>query len=85
MLLASLSILAGATFRMPILYPIYGESGWVGMFGPVLGCRNIQHNRRGIAHSKPPINPVRKKRPHKQQHGTQREVGRALPRGNAPY
>jgi hypothetical protein len=35
MLLASLSILAGATFRMPILYPIYGESGWFGMFGPI--------------------------------------------------
>ena len=35
MLLASLSILAGATVRMPLLFPIFGESGWVGIFGPV--------------------------------------------------
>jgi hypothetical protein len=40
MLLASLSILAGATVRMPILFPIFGEVGWVGIFGPtfVLGA-----------------------------------------------
>ena len=36
MLLASLSILAGATVRMPILFPIFGEGGWVGIFGPIL-------------------------------------------------
>jgi len=35
MMLASLSILAGATVRMPILFPIFGEGGWVGIFGPV--------------------------------------------------
>ena len=35
MLMASLSILAGATVRMPILFPIFGESGWMGVFGPV--------------------------------------------------
>jgi hypothetical protein len=35
MLLASLSILAGATVRMPILSPIFGEGGWMGIFGPI--------------------------------------------------
>jgi len=35
MLLASLSILAGATVRMPILFPVFGEAGWAGIFGPV--------------------------------------------------
>ena len=35
MLLATLSILAGATVRMPPLFPVFGESGWVGIFGPV--------------------------------------------------
>lgn len=35
MLLASLSILAGATVRMPLLFPIFGEGGWVGIFGPI--------------------------------------------------
>jgi hypothetical protein len=35
MLLASLSILAGATVRMPLLFPIFGEDGWVGIFGPI--------------------------------------------------
>ncbi len=35
MLLASLSILAGATVRMPALFPIFGEGGWVGIFGPI--------------------------------------------------
>ena len=34
MLLASLSILAGATVRMPILFSIFGEGGWMGIFGP---------------------------------------------------
>ncbi len=36
MLLASLSILAGATVRIPVLFPIFGEGGWIGIFGPVL-------------------------------------------------
>jgi len=35
MLLASLSILAGATVRMPVLFPIFGEGGWIGIFGPI--------------------------------------------------
>lgn len=40
MLLASLSILAGATVRMPILFSIFGEVGWMGIFGPsfILGA-----------------------------------------------
>jgi hypothetical protein len=36
MLLASLSILAGATVRMPVLFPVFGEAGWQGIFGPSL-------------------------------------------------
>jgi hypothetical protein len=35
MLLASLSILAGATVRMPVLFPLFGEAGWLGIFGPI--------------------------------------------------
>ncbi|HSF17555.1 MAG TPA: hypothetical protein VLK65_18570 [Vicinamibacteria bacterium] len=35
MMLASLSILAGATVRMPVLFPVFGEAGWVGIFGPI--------------------------------------------------
>jgi hypothetical protein len=35
MLLATLSILAGATVRMPILFPLFGEAGWMGIFGPI--------------------------------------------------
>ncbi len=35
MLMASLTILAGATARMPFLSPVFGQSGWVGLFGPV--------------------------------------------------
>ena len=35
LLLASLSILAGATVRMPILFPIFGTAGWAGIFGPI--------------------------------------------------
>jgi len=35
MLLASLSILAGATVRMPVLFPVFGEAGWQGIFGPI--------------------------------------------------
>ena len=35
MLLATLSILAGATVRLPTLFPIFGEAGWIGIFGPI--------------------------------------------------
>jgi hypothetical protein len=35
MVLASLSLLGGATARMPFLWPIFGHAGWVGLFGPV--------------------------------------------------
>jgi hypothetical protein len=35
MVLASLSLLAGATVRMPFLHPVFGATGWVGLFGPV--------------------------------------------------
>lgn len=35
MMLASLNLLAGATVRMPVLFPIYGETGWIGIFGPI--------------------------------------------------
>jgi hypothetical protein len=35
MLLASLSILAGATVRMPVLFSVFGEAGWPGIFGPI--------------------------------------------------
>jgi hypothetical protein len=27
--------MAGATVRMPILFPAFGEAGWVGIFGPI--------------------------------------------------
>lgn len=36
MLLASLSILAGATVRMPVLFPVFGEAGSLGIYGPIL-------------------------------------------------
>ncbi len=35
MLLASLSLLSGATARMPFLIPLFGATGWMGLFGPV--------------------------------------------------
>lgn len=35
MLLASMSLLAGATARMPFLYPVFGDNSWIGLFGPV--------------------------------------------------
>lgn len=35
MLMASLSVLAGSTVRMPGLAPYFGDSGWNGIFGPV--------------------------------------------------
>ena len=35
MLLASLSLLSGATARIPLLHSVFGDIGWVGLFGPV--------------------------------------------------
>ena len=35
MILASLCLLGGATARMPFLYPAFGSTGWIGLFGPV--------------------------------------------------
>jgi hypothetical protein len=35
MLLASLCLLAGATARMPFLVPFFGDTGLLGLFGPV--------------------------------------------------
>ena len=35
MLLTGLTILPGATARIPMLVPIFGHRGWVGLFGPV--------------------------------------------------
>jgi hypothetical protein len=35
MVLASLCLLAGATSRMPFLHPVFGATGWIGLFGPV--------------------------------------------------
>lgn len=35
MALASLSILAAATVRMPALTQVFGDGGWAGIFGPV--------------------------------------------------
>jgi hypothetical protein len=36
MLLATLSVLGGATVRIPMLYPLFGDTGSYGLFGPVL-------------------------------------------------
>ena len=36
MLLASLSNVAGATVRMPVLFPLFGEAGSQGIYGPIL-------------------------------------------------
>jgi hypothetical protein len=35
MVLASLCLITGATARMPFLDPVFGNTGWVGLFGPV--------------------------------------------------
>jgi hypothetical protein len=35
MLLTGLTILPGATARTPMLYPVFGHAGWIGLFGPV--------------------------------------------------
>jgi hypothetical protein len=35
MVMASLCLLGGATARMPFLQPIFGDTGWVALFGPV--------------------------------------------------
>ena len=34
MLLTGLTILPGATARIPMLVPVFGHSGWLGLFGP---------------------------------------------------
>jgi len=41
MLLATISILAGATVRMPVLFPMFGEGGWIGIFGPIFTLAGI--------------------------------------------
>jgi hypothetical protein len=33
MMLATLSVISGSTSRIPATYPIFGEHGWVGLFG----------------------------------------------------
>lgn len=35
MLLASLCLLSGATARIPFLHSVFGDIGWMGLFGPV--------------------------------------------------
>ena len=35
MLMAGLAILAGATARIPFFWSVFGQNGWVGLFGPV--------------------------------------------------
>lgn len=34
MLLAGISVLSGATVRIPATIPLFGDSGWLGVFGP---------------------------------------------------
>ena len=34
MLLTGMAILPDATARVPMLYPLFGHSGWIGLFGP---------------------------------------------------
>jgi hypothetical protein len=41
MLMATISILAGATVRMPVLFPIFGEAGWLGIFGPIFTLAGV--------------------------------------------
>ena len=41
MLLASLSILSGSTARIPALYPVFGNEGWLGLFGPVFALGGV--------------------------------------------
>ncbi len=35
MVMASLCLLSGATARMAFLHPVFGATGWLGLFGPV--------------------------------------------------
>jgi hypothetical protein len=35
MLMAGLCLLIAATVRIPFLYPVFGTTGWFGLFGPV--------------------------------------------------
>jgi hypothetical protein len=48
MLLATMSILAGATLRMPILFPIFGTTGWVGIFGPIFALGAVLLATRSV-------------------------------------
>ena len=34
MLLAGIAVLSGATVRIPATIPLFGDSGWIGVFGP---------------------------------------------------
>ena len=48
MLLASLSLLSGATARIPFLHLAFGDIGWVGLFGPVFVLGALLLLIRGI-------------------------------------
>jgi hypothetical protein len=48
MFLATLSILAGATLRIPVLSPVFGTAGWVGIFGPVVAFGGLLLALRSI-------------------------------------
>ena len=41
MLLASLSLISGATGRIPLMYTIFGSHEWMGLFGPVAALGGI--------------------------------------------
>ena len=45
-----MSILAGATLRMPILFPVFGTTGWVGMFGPIFVLGAVLLATRSVMH-----------------------------------
>lgn len=48
MLLAGLCLLAGATVRMPFLLPVFGTTGWMGLFGAVFCIGAVLLLIRGI-------------------------------------
>ena len=48
MLLASLSIVGGATFRIPIFASVFGSTGWQSLFGPALTLGAILVVTRGL-------------------------------------
>jgi hypothetical protein len=52
MLLAGISVLSGATVRIPATIPLFGDSGWLGVFGPaalfgavLVAIRFVQEHR----------------------------------------